>query len=290
MSNITQNSFDILVSSSSALGAINKSSDGSTFSISLDSEGLGVPNDAFNCNLQVISGELWYNTNNVISGVNNVFRFRYGLTVGSGIIYTVNIPSGLYSIDDIQGVFEREALLQYANNANIMDLVTNHRIKIAAESAQSKVIITFAFTGTNTYDLQMDFTVQNSIGGLLGFNNIITNTTTVHYFISPNVPKFNSFNYYLIQSDMCGGQGIRLNNSYNGIISKILVQAKPNSQLLYQPLYPTVIDTNNLIKDNRKQYSFSLLDDNLNRVNTNGEDWSLQLRINYNRLVNFNQI
>lgn len=47
-------SFDFLVSSDPTLGAVNKSSDGSSFRINLENNGLGIPANAVNVQLQVI--------------------------------------------------------------------------------------------------------------------------------------------------------------------------------------------------------------------------------------------
>ena len=292
MSNFIQKSFDMLISSNPSLGAINVSNDGSSFSINLDSSGLGIPKDALNVAIQVIGAELWYNYNNIVSGVNSRFNFTYGPTAGSAVAYFVDLPDGLYSIQDIQTAIEREALKKYPADANISLMVLNHRIKISAEDSLGKVIITFGVDigGGNTYGLSCDFTSQPpSIGALLGFNNVITATLVNDYFVSNVTPKFNAFNYYLIQSDIVSS-GILLNRSYNGLLANILVQAKPQTQLIYTPINPAVIQANNLVNDSRRNYRFSLLTDSLTSVNTNGEYWSAQLRISYYESVNYNLI
>ena len=86
-----QRQFDFLVSSNPELGAINKSADGSRFSIQLEDSGFGIPANAQNVTVSVMGGELWYNTRNIDS-TNNAFSFTIGSTT-----YVVNITPGLYS-------------------------------------------------------------------------------------------------------------------------------------------------------------------------------------------------
>ena len=96
-----KNIIDFQISSDAALGALNKSADGSTFSIRLDQNGLGIPRRAQACTLEVLGAEMWYNTNNITSTNNQI-----GIT-SAGITRNVSIEPGLYSIDTLQSGFER---------------------------------------------------------------------------------------------------------------------------------------------------------------------------------------
>ena len=129
---------------------------------------------------------------------------------------------------------------------------------------------------------------RNTIGELLGFNSVKT-ATALAYWFSEADPRFNGFNYYMVQSDMVSA-GIRVGPSYNQIISKVLVTSKPNTQVLYQPNNPTLIDATNLAGDTRRQYTFTLLDDSLTPIDTRGEYWSVQIRISYYEPVDFKLI
>jgi hypothetical protein len=75
--------------------------------------------------------------------------------------------------------------------------------------------------------------------------------------------------------------GIRINSTYQSIIAKIKITCEPNQQNIYDPMNPTVVVCPELINDTRKLFNFSLLDSNLNFVDTKSEYWSATLRITY---------
>jgi hypothetical protein len=276
-----KNIIDFQISSDPALGALNKTADGSTFSIRLDLNGLGIPRRAQAVTLEVLGAEMWYNTSNVTSTNNQI-----GIT-SAGITKVISIEPGLYSIDTLQSGFERaiRATLDTAFINSLFYLVNSVStcyITFVGNAALNKVEINITTT-SNT--IQIDFsisTVPFSIAKLLGFAytlNII-NPNSVITLIGPNTPIFNSFNYYLIQSDIVSN-GIRINSTYQNIIAKIKVTCSPNQQNLYDPMNPTVNLTPELAGDVRNQFRFTLLDSNLQYVNTKGELWSATIRLTY---------
>lgn len=291
MSSFLKKSFDFLVSSNPALGAVNKSADGSSFRINLENNGLGIPSNAVNVQLQVIGGEVWYNTPNIVAGTNNRLNFTYGPTAGAALPYFVDIPTGLYSVNEIQPTIERELIKKYSGDANIIAMVATHKIVIEAEENQGKVKVQFGVdvAGANTFGLTCDFTQPQTIGSVLGFNQLITATVSGSYFFSNTDPRFNGFNYYLVQSDIADS-GIRIGPTFNQILAKVLVTTKPQTQLLYEPANPTLISVDSLAGDNRREYTFRLLTDSLAPVDTQGEYWSMQLRISYYEPVNYSLI
>ena len=270
---------DFQISSDPALGALSKSADGSSFSINLNDNGLGIPRRAQSVTLEVLGAEMWYNTSNITTRNNQI-----GITSG-GITRNVSIEPGLYSIDTLQGGFERaiKATLDTVLINSLFYLVNNVStcyITFVGNQALNKVEINITTTVSNTINL--DFTMNNSMAGLLGFDNTfyqITPNTTIT-LIGLNTPVFNSFNYYLIQSNMVSN-GIRINATYQNIIAKIKVTCSPNQQNIYDPVNPVVNLTPELAGDVRKQFRFTLLDSNLNFVDTKGELWSATLRLTY---------
>ena len=274
-----KNVIDFQISSDPALGALSKSADGSSFSINLNENGLGIPRRAQSVTLEVLGAEMWYNTSNITTRNNQI-----GITSG-GITRNVSIEPGLYSIDTLQGGFERaiKATLDTVLINSLFYLVNNVStcyITFVGNQALNKVEINITTTVSNTINL--DFTINNSMAGLLGFDNTfyqITPNTTIT-LIGLNTPVFNSFNYYLIQSDIVAN-GIRINSTYQNIIAKIKVTCSPNQQNLYDPMNPTINLTPELAGDVRNQFRFTLLDSNLNYVNTKGELWSATIRLTY---------
>jgi hypothetical protein len=277
-----KNNIDFLISSDPKLGALNKSADGSTFSIRLDENGLGIPRRAQSVTLEVLSAEMWYNTSNITTKNNQI-----GVTSG-GVTHLLSIEAGLYSIDTLQSGFERairatsdtpfiNSLLYSVNN------VSSCYINFVGNQALNKVEINITTTASNT--IRLDFgttTTLNSMAELLGFDKVLyqVNPSTTTTLIGPITPTFNSFNYYLIQSNMVSN-GLRINATYQNIIAKIRVTCSPNQQNIYDPMNPTVNLTPELAGDVRNQFTFTLLDSNLNYVDTKNEFWSATVRLTY---------
>ena len=239
-----QNQFDLLVSSNPSLGAKNVSSDGSTFQIQVPG-GLNIPSNAFNVQTQVVSADLWHNSFNIKDDKNTI-------TINS-TDYTV--PAGLYDGNTIG-----DAIL------SLTDKITS----IEPNEATGKMEIVFADTAT--IDLK-------DTGIIMGFSSVITGNKD-DIFISDIEPSFNSINYWLIQSDIID-TGIPINGTSIGIIAKIISDASPNKQVLYEPTNPALISSNSLSGSSKSIFNFSLLDDKLNKVDTRGEYYALQLRISY---------
>ena len=260
-------SFDVLFSSDPANGAINRSADGSTFTVNLEGSGLGIPRNATNVNLQVVNSELWWNTPNIVAGQNANFRYTTG-----GVTYTVVIPTGLYSVSQLDTAVNRETGNQ--------DLFL-----IEPDVGQGKIQITFKNAGDS-----IDFSYPQSFNDLIGFEaKSYPSPGANQTIVGPNTAKFSETSYFLIQSDITN-QGLLFNGTYDSIIAKILITSHPGSQVLYQPVNPTLIDASNLLGDRRRRYQFSLLTNTKERADTLGEYWSVQLRISYFEPVTFNVV
>ena len=259
--------FDVVFSSNPTLGVLNKSLDGSSFSVQMTDgdNGLNIPQNPKIVMLSVIGAEIWYNTRNVDNSNNQI---TYTPNGGSPTTYT--IPNVLYTNDVIGDVINRVVGLG------------SGKFTITADENIGKMIITFDDATSGS----IDFTQPNSIGVVLGFNNVGDSATNL-YNVAPNESKFNAINYYIIQSDIVN-QGMKVGTKTNGsIIAKINIDCKPNRQLLYSPNNPSLIGAQNLAGDKRTEYKFTLLNDNLNPVDTLGEYYSLHLRISYNIPIDY---
>ena len=277
-----KNVIDFQISSDPKLGALSKSADGSTFSIRLDENGLGIPKRAQSVTLEVLGAEMWYNTSNITTTNNQI-----GITSG-GVTRVLSIEPGLYSIDTLQSGFER-AIRATADTPFISSLfylvnnVSTCYINFVGNQALNKVEMNITTTASNTIQLDLRTTTTlNSMAELLGFDKVLyqinSNTTTT--LIGPITPTFNSFNYYLIHSNMVSN-GLRINATYQNVIAKIRVTCSPNQQNIYDPMNPTVNLTPELAGDVRNQFTFTLLDSNLNYVDTKNEYWSATVRLTY---------
>ena len=262
-----EHSIDLLISSNPALGGKNVSADGSSLTINLD-EKLEIPKNALSIHSSVIGSEIWYNSPNIGSSLNN-----NSLTItANNQLYTVWIPEGLYSGDTIASAIEN-----VIDKRNIPNAPTGNWFTISGDEALNKMTIRF---NQSAIDHGVVFNWStSSISEILGFTN---DSKAGDLYVHPaqEVPKFNKINYYLIQSNMVHN-GLSIGGSYQNIMAKVLIDVSPNSQILYRPSNPAIFNNDELAGTNRRSFRFSLLDDSLKPVNTRGEYWSGHIRITY---------
>lgn len=254
-----------IFSSSVIDGATNKSPDGSSFSVSFDRPIL-VPKEAKYCYIETQASEIWNVVPNILTGKNDLMKLTWD-NVGLPTIVNIIIPQGLYDVTSLNDTVNR--LLVEAGTPT--DL-----IEITGNDPTQKVIITTKFAGTS-----IDFTISQSFRELLGFDSqVLGPSIAAETFISDNVASFNNIDYFLIHCDIIN-KGLRNNNRYTQIISQVLIDVPPGSQILSRPFNIPKIPANELIGDKRNLINIWLTDHNNNRVNTTGEDFSVRLVINY---------
>lgn len=256
----------LIVDSSAAAGAINKSIDGSTFEIELD-DPITVPADAINVHVQVQEATVWWVIPNIIAGVNDTFSLDDGLGGGP---YIVQVAQGLYDLSGLQQAIE-SALVTAGSASN--------QFTFLSDNATQKVIIRI-----NAIGVTVDFTVANTFHVILGFLSTDTLGPTVVAqtdFTATNVAAFNTIDYFLIHSDIVP-QGIRTNNSYHQTISQVLIDTPPGSQIVSRPFNPPKSEAQNLVGSIRRRLKFWLTtQDGVTLVDTNGESWSARVIISY---------
>ena len=264
---------EISLVASSNPNSASVSADGSGFRVQFD-QPLEIPANALNCRISIPEASIWNTSPNVKKDFNDV------LTIYSnGNKNTIIIPEGLYDLDGLNSAIKREV-----ENQSIVVFAVDEVIPILELSGDfntQKTIIKFNYTG-----VYIDFTVPNSINELLGFNSRIVGpfSTVPHYEYTDNVANFNTINYFTIQSDLTN-DGIRINNTYAGILAVIPITSKPGSQIVYAPFNPTIIPADNLIGGKRTNLRFQLLDDQLRQVKTT-DIFSVRISIKYLVLVN----
>lgn len=259
----------IIVSSSSAAGAVNKSDDGSTFEILLE-DPIQIPNAVSSVTVQVDEATIWWTTPNISIDLNNNKFYILHLTVD----YIVTIPDGLYSLTDLNNTLNREMEMEIG----VAGLVT-----FEADNPTQKVNISINQAGT-----QISFTQANTFRDLIGFNSQVIPstgiTTGVFNQIGDNVAAFNSIEYFLIHSDITT-RGIRVNNKYSQTIAQVLIDVNPGSQIVSRPFNPPKSPAWELKGAIRNRIRFWLTDQADNLINTNGEDWSARIIIKYTQSV-----
>jgi hypothetical protein len=207
-----------IFSSSSENGALNKSTNNDEFSVQLTSP-IFLPENAQNARLEIVTCNIWNNSPNITS-TNNKFVIK-----DPNGTHTIYIESGLY---DYESLFSQMAL-QFNNKETEPNLYWRFEdmFKFVGNYSTQKLSIEFLYltnAGLNTIEIMWN---QSTITSLLGFTNssltrpLKLSTPSVNYSItSDTYAKFNTYNSFLIQSDIVSA-GIAINNNYNNIIGQV---------------------------------------------------------------------
>ena len=261
-----QKEVNFIVSSDPINGAINISSDGSSFGVALD-QPLVIPDNAENITLQVYTATIWWTVPNIITGVNDKIRIEEP-GVNGGVLFDVFIPQGLYDLVGLSAAIERE-VVDAGYTAGIFTF--------AGDTATQKVVITF-----NVASTRIDFSVAGTFRDILGYNSqILSNLLVVgKTFLADNVARFNVLEYFLMTTDLVDS-GLRVNNRWNQIMARVYIDVAPGSQITYTPFRPATSSCNKLRGQKITTMRFTLTDQNNILVNTAGESYSAEISIKY---------
>ena len=257
----------IIVDSDTASGALNKIADGSSFEINL-SDAIAIPKNSKTCTVQVQEATVWWVIPNILSSggsQNNLFSIDDGVNPS----FDVAVPQGLYDLNTLQVSID---------SAVVADGGASGLFTLIGDSATQKVIIRI-----NGIGISIDFTIANSFRDILGFNSQVLGPTLVVQtdFLANNQAQFNTLDYFLIHSDIVS-QGMRTNNTFSQTIAQVLIDQAPGSQIVSKPFNPPKVPASELIGSKRKLIRFWLTNQSNEVVNTNGENWSARIIIEYN--------
>ena len=152
---LIEKNFTYFFNSSTASGALNKSVDGSRFTVQLYSP-IGFSQSTKYVSVSVIQADVWNNGFNISTArANNVWSFEQfdGATTN---VFSSNIPDGQYTVYALQAFIT----LQLINVGFVGDEIT-----ITGDSSTSKIIL---YVKEN---FLVNFTIPNSVRGILGFNS-----------------------------------------------------------------------------------------------------------------------
>ncbi len=257
----------IIVDSAVEAGALNKSADGSQFEIQLE-DPIQIPVSATSVTVQVQEATIWWTIPNIITGVNDAFSIDDG--------------GGPYNIVVDQGLYDLSALQQSTESAVIAAGGPAGMFTFLADNATQKVVIR-----VNLIGVTIDFTGATTFRDILGFNSQVLGPTVVATtdFTADNIAAFNVIDFFLIHSDLVS-RGIRVNNVYDQVIAQVFITAATNvgSQIISTPFNPPKSPAWELIGSTRNRIRFWLTDQNGVAVNTNTEDWSARIIIEYDHV------
>ena len=263
---ISERQFAQIFSSSAANGAINRSIDGTVFSVALD-QAISFPPDAFNMTCSVISGSVWNSVNNISATLNNN-KFYY-FNGANTTLYTVTLPDGLYSVSSLNAEVNKNLV-----NQGLVSGV----VSITGNQSTQRIVLSFNILGS-----YVNFTQPNSCRGVLGFNArlapLAPTTIIGQSADGDTTAKFNNIESFLLKTDLVYGD-IPTNNVSDQTIAQIDITARTNEQIVYQPINPIRVDASNLKGQGRNYATFRLTDEKGFPAQTN-EDWAFLLLFRY---------
>lgn len=266
----------LLVSSDPGQGALNVSADGSAFEIQLD-DAIQVPDDALNVNVSVEEATVWWVVPNVLTGINDTF-YIFGdddSTPAVPKLFTVVVAQGLYDLPGLNAAVQSG--LEKLGARTLDGVVPLSLINITSDDSTQRVVIRF-----NYPNVTVDFNQAQTMRDILGFQPVVLGpfVSAPLNISATGVAALNTVNYFLIACDLVN-TGIRFNNRYNQVISQVLIDVSPGSQIISRPFNPARSDASHLSGANRSNLRFRLTDDKLRPVNTNGEYWTARVVIRY---------
>lgn len=277
-----ESEISLLVSSDSKQGALNKSADGSQFSLQLDGDGISLPRDAHNISVQVNKATVWWTVPNILTGVNDRMYIFGDNNVGGTQLFTVQIPQGLYDVGGLNDAIHSQLEILGAKTTTATGL-NLPLINLRGDSSTQKIVIRF-----NYPNVTVDFTMLDTFREILGFDSQVLGPYAGAPIdvLAENTAYFNQVNYFLIHSDLVN-EGIRFNNKFNQTIAQVLIDVAPGSQIVHQPFNPSKSSATHLRNARRSNLKFWITDDQQRPVNTAGENWSAEIIIKYQRPIIF---
>ena len=262
--------YNIFLSSDETVGAENVSADGSRFSILLNTP-INIPANAFNCTIGVVQANVWFTTPNIsILYNNNLLNFTTS-DAGNPGNHTITFSDGLYSVSNINA-YINTALTNLGLPAGLLNL--------GSFASTGQTIITFSTAGDS-----INFAYPGSCNVLLGFDPaVITATIDYDSIYSDTVAKLNRTNSYLISCDLVSS-GIAINNKSASLICEVPIDVSPGDQIAYAPNNITEVEADNLIGCYKSNITVQLYDQSLRPAATQGEVYSVLLRIRYNQII-----
>lgn len=209
--------------------------------------------DSLDYEVALISLETFYSFPNIEEGVNNVFAYKTDPGQPSILVY---IPTGNYEITNIASEIKRQVgEVAYSN------------MILARNDATSKAV----FIMKNNY--RIDFTVQNSIRDVLGFDARLVGGAD-GYYNGDSIINILNVNSVFVNCDL-------INNSYsNGVVAPIIYSFFPN----VSPGFKIVRNVENPIylRVNKSQINSIttwLTDQDNNRLNFRGETITIRFHL-----------
>jgi hypothetical protein len=259
---------NLFCSSNISFGAINKSSLGSTFSVSYP-QPINIPPNAKNIQVWCHSLGAYYTFPNISTAKNNN-KIYFTDDVANYEKYVITIPNGLYSVDLLSDA------VSYALNQSGF---SPSLFSFSGDLATGKVILSYDTAGYAVY-----MKTGQSPYVLLGFNaeqKIPASgySTSTSQYTAPNVADFGSLESITLQCSL-------VNTAYNNgktsnVLASIPIEVSAGQNIVYNPSNLIKVDAPNLAGSTISLITFVLGDQNAIPLDMADEDYSLRVVIHY---------
>ena len=245
---------------------------------------LTLPQNAENCKIEIIGGQIWNNSPNIITGKNDIFTIQDA----SGV-HSINIEQGQYDVDSLY----QQICLQFNNKpANQAMYFSSFEsvFKFVPNYSTQKLSIEFLYIDNVSLNQVQILWNQSSITELLGYSSSSptrpskVSTLDANYSITGvTYGKFNAYNSFIIQSDLVD-TGIPINNNYSQIIGQIDIPPNSVGSLIsYRASQPNIFALCNNLRGAsgaRYQCVFRIRDENGEPL-IMVDDWFITVMISY---------
>jgi hypothetical protein len=270
---------DLLVSSSPDQGALNLSEDGSSFEVKLQ-DPITIPDKARNIKLEVQRALIWNNFPNIYTGINDKIYINGPNTEDVQTSFVVTIAQGSYDLQTLTNDILADLEVQGAKSTPLS------LISLDADVATGKVQVSL-----NYPTVQIEMRSWNTFHKILGLNEQLYTVPvgkSSHTFLADNVANFASVESILVHSSITS-KGLSINGNYSQTIAQILPDVRSGSLIVFQPLSPLRIDCDNLKGTELQSFRVWLTNEKGESISTNGEYYSMLLKLSYERNQVFGQ-
>lgn len=259
---------DLYLSLNSDLG-VTKSADGSEFTVVFQ-PALTIPANSQNVTVALVQGTFWWTIPNFLTCTIQLFFY----TLLGEVTTVVNVPKGLYNYKQINVLI--------ANAAQDIGFARDS-VVFVENGATSSIDLTFSVpaglvfpAGSCNKQFGYDADVRYQ------FISTVDATYRSQFVRAPRTANFDAIQYLTVGTSLVSG-GFRLNGGiFKNVIANIVINAVPGYQITNTPSLPLEVPTAVLSDPaGLDRASFFLMDQDGFSVDTNGEAWTLLLRIRY---------
>jgi len=249
---------------------------GSTFTFDFGQSGLKL--DSKSVTLAIVRGTFWWTIPNIQDSWIEM-KFPASGEVYPDLEVLIPIPTGLYTYSLLNDrIYTALKLFQ----VDYEDFPTA-AVRIQADLSTQ----TLAFDCSVPVSIRLisrSTRQENALAYVLGFPISDETVYTVDepgLISAPDYARFDSVQFLQVASqDLCDTGIVQNDGTSRGVMAQITISVPPGAQITYDPSNPLEIPTSVFSGSRPKaQARLTLLDHNGQSVNTNGQSWSVLLRV-----------